>query len=874
MGVMAQLIHSSGLPCEVADLVQGRTVDDLLVPSAGEAAAGQASSEPDIRVFQRLSLSLLELAKHRPLVVCVDDLHYADSASREVLLSLSRRLYQARILTVFAELPLPGRQPSVFRSELLRLPYARQIRLRQLSPGGVAELLAEALGTDGVECAAEYHAATGGSPLWLHALLEDRRVLDQFGSSGSPEDKPIAEETFVYAVSSFLQRCTPELRAVAQALAIFDALTPPALLSQLISLPVALIEQGEAHLTAAGLLDGGRFRHRAARDVVLDTLPLGRRSGLYARAAETLNAAGGQSSRIAELLVAAQEVPGGWAEQVLCDAAVLAQQDGRLGFGVSCLELVLRVCEDRQHAAVILAELERIRWQLDPAAGVQHLAPLSEALSAGHLGLGDAAMLVRNLLWQGRMDEAEGPLRWLARSDRKVVGGTGEGLALKDVAEVGFTHHWLRYTFPAVLERVGRTEDPLDGLDLSQLDNPKAQAASALAAVLGNSGTVEVFDRAEGVLRNTQLEGDAVEAVMSALFVLAQDDLGRAADWSDSLIEEATARRSPTWLVILKSIRADLAVRQGDMPLAKVLADAAISGMSKKSWGVAIWDPLASLVNALTAMGRTTEAAEQLRQPTPERMFESRYALHFLNARGCHYLAVDRPHMALSEFQRCGELMASWGLDLPVLQPWRSGAAAAHLQLGHRAEAKELIEQQLAALSPGSSRIRGVSLRLLARTSELERRPALLHEAASMLAGGGSRFALAMTLADLSSAYDALGNTPEARRIAQRALTLARVCQTERLCCQLLPPLQGFDRDEPPSQVLASGGLLVPELSAAEQKVAVLAAQGHTNREIARHLSVTASTVEQHLTRVYRKLGIKRRTDLPSWLTSGLAGTA
>jgi hypothetical protein len=44
--------------------------------------------------------------------------------------------------------------------------------------------------------------------------------------------------------------------------------------------------------------------------------------------------------------------------------------------------------------------------------------------------------------------------------------------------------------------------------------------------------------------------------------------------------------------------------------------------------------------------------------------------------------------------------------------------------------------------------------------------------------------------------------------------------------------------------------------------VARLAALGHTNREISQTLYITVSTVEQHLTRVYRKLGITRRADL------------
>jgi DNA-binding NarL/FixJ family response regulator len=52
------------------------------------------------------------------------------------------------------------------------------------------------------------------------------------------------------------------------------------------------------------------------------------------------------------------------------------------------------------------------------------------------------------------------------------------------------------------------------------------------------------------------------------------------------------------------------------------------------------------------------------------------------------------------------------------------------------------------------------------------------------------------------------------------------------------------------------------ELTYSEWRVATLAAGGHTNRAIAKRLHITVSTVEQHLTRVYRKLGVCRRADL------------
>ncbi|MFJ3771650.1 AAA family ATPase [Streptomyces sp. NPDC090075] len=55
----------------------------------------------------------------------------------------------------------------------------------------------------------------------------------------------------------------------------------------------------------------------------------------------------------------------------------------------------------------------------------------------------------------------------------------------------------------------------------------------------------------------------------------------------------------------------------------------------------------------------------------------------------------------------------------------------------------------------------------------------------------------------------------------------------------------------------------LPELTESERRVGALAAAGRTNREIADLLNITVSTVEQHLTKVYRKLKVRRRADLP-----------
>ncbi|WP_373871987.1 helix-turn-helix domain-containing protein [Actinoplanes regularis] len=65
-----------------------------------------------------------------------------------------------------------------------------------------------------------------------------------------------------------------------------------------------------------------------------------------------------------------------------------------------------------------------------------------------------------------------------------------------------------------------------------------------------------------------------------------------------------------------------------------------------------------------------------------------------------------------------------------------------------------------------------------------------------------------------------------------------------------------------------SAPVAVTVLSEAEQRVAALAVRGYTNRDIAAQLYLTVSTVEQHLTRTFRKLKVSRRRDLPTNLDS------
>jgi ATP/maltotriose-dependent transcriptional regulator MalT len=155
-------------------------------------------------------------------------------------------------------------------------------------------------------------------------------------------------------------------------------------------------------------------------------------------------------------------------------------------------------------------------------------------------------------------------------------------------------------------------------------------------------------------------------------------------------------------------------------------------------------------------------------------------------------------------------------------------------------------------------------LRVLAAVSPRAERLPLVRQAVKLLRACGSRYELARCLADMSQVHRAAGNVQRADLWWRQALKLAEQCGIKE------PPrtLPHSDGRHPPADAPAQD-----RLSKAEWRVACLASAGRSNRQIADELYVTRSTVEQHLTRVYRKLGVSSRADLQRVLPPAALGS-
>ena len=309
-------------------------------------------------------------------------------------------------------------------------------------------------------------------------------------------------------------------------------------------------------------------------------------------------------------------------------------------------------------------------------------------------------------------------------------------------------------------------------------------------------------------------------------------------------------------------LRAVVAYRQGRLVAAEDHARTALTLITARGWGIAVGIPLSVLVQVATAMGNYKEALGHLCTPVPDAVFSSPLGLPYLLARGRYYFAREDFGAALRDFGSVADLLAKWDMDMPALIPWRTEAAMAHLRLGSGELARATAAEQLARLGHGHVRERGIALKALAACSDLPKRPGLLRQAAKELQACGDRLELAYALMDLGQAYHALGRPGQARVIRRKAYRTATLCGVTLLGDP--PPNGGWAGEGSGDAAGDPGGTdLYTRLSKAERRVAALASEGYSNRQIASKLFITVSTVEQHLTRVYSKLNLKHRTDLP-----------
>ena len=229
--------------------------------------------------------------------------------------------------------------------------------------------------------------------------------------------------------------------------------------------------------------------------------------------------------------------------------------------------------------------------------------------------------------------------------------------------------------------------------------------------------------------------------------------------------------------------------------------------------------------------------------------------------------AIGEIEAAADHFARIPRLLDP-AQDDPDRLPWRTSAAVAAVRLGHRVDGIVLAREHLSlARTAGAAYPIALGLRTLATVDAHTDRASLLRLALDELDGVPSARLKAQIETDLAGLL-LLGN---AKGDAAEGLALLRGAEAYAGNENLWPLLGRVRRllsrmGEEPRPML---GETLASLTAAEQRVARVAAAGLSNREIADHLVVTVKAVEWHLSHIYRKLGIRSRVGLAASLGLG-----
>ncbi|MFC4907581.1 helix-turn-helix transcriptional regulator [Actinomadura gamaensis] len=852
-GVLFQLLH---------------TVD---APVPGVAPSSPATAEDELAVARRTHRIVAGLAAERPVLIAVDDVQHVDPASLLCLLHLAQRLPRLRLALVLTRGVAVDEQAPRVLHDLLSRPNAQRFHLEPLSRAGVRDLVAERVsGVPADRYVAEVHRLSGGNPLLARTLVEEEQP--PAGAAASAEFELPTGHVFHQTILACLHRLGPGALRVARGAALLDGAARPALIARLSGLDPVPAGRFLRLLTGVGVLDGTRFRSPGVRQAVLAETPHEEMTVLRHRAARLLHDDGAATPAIAEHLLQAGPLLEEWVPGALRDAAGRALAEGDVARGIRCLDLAEECCSLDEQRASVRAQKTAVRWQSRPAESARHFLSLKRSVTAGLLTGPEALLVAEGLLFHLDFDDA---MEVVARIET----GSGEagesGAADAELAEtLDNTRQLLASDFPGVNERAGRSQRSVPPLVTAA---SSARARNALNLVLERGADEYAIAVAVRALQDSRTRPTwTPRGFPSALLALCYAErIEDAAEWSERFRADMERRDAPAWRAVLDCIGALIALRRGRLADAVRQAEAAHARLAGPRWNLGAAAALAVLVEAHTAIGDHRAAARRLAVEPPPELFLTRTGLHYLYARGRHHLATGDATMALSDFLECGALMRRWNLDTPAVAPWRLGGAEAWLALGDRHQAARLVEEQLAEPDTGLVRSRGMALHSLASVRPAAERPALLQEALRLLEAAGARYEAASVLADLSRAYQRLGEKGRARTTARRAWRIAKSCHAEEMCQALLPSSSprsvgagrtaagtrssGGPRGSAPARAEQSA---FAKLSDSERRVAVLAAQGYTNREIADRLFITVSTVEQHLTRVYRKMGIRNREQL------------
>lgn len=822
---------------------------------AGKPAEGGAG-DTSFAVLHGLYWLAANLAAARPLLIAVDDAHWADLPSLQCLAYIAPRVEGLRISLLVALRPSRAvEEPApltAIRSE------ASVVRPQLLSKTAATELVRT--GADhpiSVELSNALWQASGGNPFYLTELLRG------FESSGMPGENGL--EGVSRHVTARIQRLDPNALRMAQAVAVLGddcALRQGAALAGLEFETGVRIASALVQLDVLANDSPPRFLHPIVRDAVEASLARDERDRAHRKAARLLHSEAAPAGRVAAHLLAVQPSADAWVVARLREAAADAVGSGAPQAAAALLARALAEPPAATERVALLLELGRAEELAGQDSALAHLAEAQEltidSRRRAEIGLYLARAQADLFHWVEAVDVSESTLAELGDQEPD----------LQARLEALIVATGLR-----VPRRVSRVPPALERLAGAQ-PIPAAAADYLLARgmvefwIEGRPAADVRASLERGFLRtrppseNWDTRGPAAWAL---LFADGYDAAQLVLQSMRAEIERSGSARGMSTTFFTLGL---LNFRMGALPEADAAVRIGLRVLEGLGFAPGLRLASSVLIDIAIEAGQLDEAELALDPLRLTELSEDLSTVIALAARARLRLSQRRPAEAMADFERVRALYSSqtWGLqmhDNGFLHS-RSGAARALLQIGDRERARELADQELSdARAFGAPRALGIALRVAGLTHDIGTGRTLLEESVTVLRGSPAHLELAHSLCELGAMLRRSGGAASARGPLSEALDLAARCGARGLATRARDELRATGAR--PRSEWRTG---VEALTPSELRVARLAAEGRTNREIAQALYVTLKTVEGHLARVFDKLEIRSRGDL----ARGLAG--
>jgi DNA-binding CsgD family transcriptional regulator len=857
-GIVRQLFEATlafAAPDDRAELLGG----------AAELSASLFASSPDSGDAGESSFAKLHglywlaanFALRNPTLLVVDDLHWADEPSLRWLVYLAHRIEGLPLLLLVGTRPAAQANASSLVAELVGESAGIAIRPGSLGPASIATLAGARLeGDPDPAFTAALQTASGGNPLFLVALLD---ALAQAGIAPTADESPRVMELGPQAVSrgvaTRLDRLPPDATALLRSAAILGDRTELSLAATLADLEPGAALSAASALVRANLLGQENpleFTHPVVRAAVLEEMGLEERTHAQRRAAEILLERGGVPEQAATYLVRTVPTADPFVVATLRQAAARSAAKGAAEAAVAYLQRALQEPAAAPERLEVLFELGVAELKSGLAAeAFEHLRQAVEELEA----VTGRPEIVLAYAYATALVGSQKESLELMRSTSDGIRDLNRDLHWRVEARLITAAQFEPELYPIVTERLAliRAEELAGGVGAGMLLATWAAQQARRGFARG-----EAIDLAERALASGAFdEADELVFFVAAPFTLTV--AGSFLEASEAFTLAISAARRQGNLLSLAAVplyRGFLRLQLGELLAAEEdilpFDDVVFEDMPTfRTYRAGF------LAELLLERGEIATAERLVNGPVDDVL--PGHTLHFLLTRGRTRLESGHPEQAARDCFAAGAIADSLGIENPAFYGWwRSQAALALRRLAREDEARQLASEELELSRRwGAPRTIGVSLRALGLVEGGALGEQLLREAVDVLAGSPARLEHARALVDLGAALRRGNSRSEARQLLREGIELAHGCGATALVERANDELAATGAHR--RTVVLSG---LDELTASERRVAQMAAEDLSNKEIAQALFVTVKTVEQHLSRVYRKLDLSSRRQL------------